>query len=161
MTKRIVLLLALVGCGGGGSTDAKTAHDEHVDYVDCLKKDWYPGVTDKKAPRVNVIVTYQDQTASYTPKDYCMSIDGRPLLSTVDRAAIIPRLEKREPMTWKGTVSPGKHELGAHLRSVLESKDGVRTDQMAHDVHSFEAAEGMTLVITATSPDGKLTLTTK
>jgi hypothetical protein len=151
------LLVVVSGC----SNPSKTAHDEHVDYVDCLKKDWYPGVTDPKQPRVHVTVQYEDHTTAYKPKDMCMSIDGRPLLSTVDRAAVIPRLEKKEPMTWKGTVSPGKHELGSHLRSVAESSDGARMDQMAHDVHSFEATEGMVLEITATSPEGKLTITTK
>lgn len=156
MRALFALVLAAAACGGS----PKNAHDADVEYGQCLKKDWYPGVTDPHAPRVHVTVVYRDQTAKFRPKDVCLSVDGRPLLSTVDRATVIPRLELREPMTWKGTLSPGKHELAAHLRSSVEA-DGASHDVMAHQTRAIEAAEGLLVEITATSPDGALTLTTK
>jgi hypothetical protein len=109
---------------------------------------------------VNVVVQYVDQTTKYHPKDMCMAIDGRPLLSTLDRAAVIPRLERREGMTWRGTVSPGKHELGVHVRSSIEGSDGLR-DEMAHDTYAFEASDGTTIEIMSSSPEGKLTVKAK
>ncbi len=157
------LLIAVSVCilaSCGSKNEARAAHDEEVAYVHCLSKDWYPGVTDPKAPRVQLVIQYVDKTTNYRPKDMCMTIDGRPLLSTLDRAAVIPRLEKREGMTGRGTVSPGKHDLGVHVRSSTEGSGGAR-DEMAHDAHSFEASDGTTVEITATSPEGKLTLQTK
>lgn len=160
MRALLIALSVSVLAGCASKEEARTAHDEEVAYVQCLSKDWYPGVTDPKAPRVNVVIQYVDQTTKYRPKDVCLTIDGRPLLSTIDRAAVIPRLERREGLTWRGTVSPGKHDLGVHVRSSIEGSDGLR-DHMAHDAHSFEASEGTRLDVTSTSPEGSLTVKAK
>ncbi len=157
MTRWLALPL-LLSCAT--NAPARSAHDEEVDFGQCLKKDWYPGVTNPRMERVNVIVQYVDRTATYRPKDICLSIEGRPLLSTNDRATVIPRLEKKESITWRGTVSPGPHELGAHLRSSVTAADGAR-DVLAHDHHAFDAKEGLVVEVTATAPDGALTLSTK
>lgn len=149
-----LLLLFLLSCAP--STPARSAHEEEVDFGQCLKKDWYPGVTNPRMDRVNVIVQYADQSGNFQPRDICLSIDGRPLLSTVDRATVIPRLAKKESITWRGTVSPGPHELAAHLRALGDGKDA-----FAHDHHAFDAKEGLIIEVTATSPSGELTLTTK
>jgi hypothetical protein len=88
----------------------------------CLGKKWYPGITDKNAPRTTVVFELDDRSPkSWSPEDLCLLVDDQAMLTNEHRNVVLPRL--RDAVTWRGTLSPGKHTLEVRYRTTTPGRE--------------------------------------
>jgi hypothetical protein len=106
----------------------------------CLGKAWYPGVTEKNAPRTTIVFELDDKSPkTFVPEDMCILVDDKAMLTNEHRNVVLPRL--REGVTWRGTLSPGKHTIELRYRTTSPGRE----PRDIASSHVFEIAEEMTI----------------
>jgi hypothetical protein len=97
--------------------------------ANCSSLVWYPGVTETIAPRHTLELGFVDQMGDgFRPVDICLVIDEKSMLRQSDFDVVVQGLARTKSVTWRGTVSPGKHHLRIHL--------SFRTDKARFEVKS-------------------------